>query len=266
MRTIALAAVVSIPAAALAQDAIWVNHEGDAALQATEFASSAVRMPDSLRIAADDFTIDSPTTTTLTEIVFYSVWIDPPFILGGDWYIYEFDDATGAPGALIVGEADADIEVEDSGLVSASFGTIYRNTMLVEVPLEAGRYFLGFRTHCAPGAGKPVNAPLHPEWTNGNATAQWNFSALESGEVFEAWMPMTAFHPTEKEWAFELFGTVGLDCVADLDMDGSLSIFDFLAFQNLFDAGDPIADFDGDGEFTIFDFLAFQNAFDIGCE
>ncbi|MFI4917576.1 MAG: hypothetical protein ACIAS6_13860, partial [Phycisphaerales bacterium JB060] len=25
------------------------------------------------------------------------------------------------------------------------------------------------------------------------------------------------------------------------------------------------ADFDGDGELTIFDFLAFQNAFDAGC-
>ncbi|MFI4916699.1 MAG: GC-type dockerin domain-anchored protein [Phycisphaerales bacterium JB060] len=55
-------------------------------------------------------------------------------------------------------------------------------------------------------------------------------------------------------------------CPADLDADGSLTIFDFLAFQNAFDAGDPRADFDGDGELTIFDFLAFQTAFDAGCE
>ena len=54
-------------------------------------------------------------------------------------------------------------------------------------------------------------------------------------------------------------------CVADLDADGELTIFDFLAFQNLFGAGDPTADFDGDGELTLFDFLAFQNAFDAGC-
>ncbi|MEQ9096540.1 MAG: VCBS repeat-containing protein [Phycisphaerales bacterium] len=54
-------------------------------------------------------------------------------------------------------------------------------------------------------------------------------------------------------------------CPADLDADGVLTIFDFLAFQNLFDAGDPIADFDGDGSLTLFDFLAFQNAFDAGC-
>lgn len=55
-------------------------------------------------------------------------------------------------------------------------------------------------------------------------------------------------------------------CPADLDADGVLTIFDFLVFFNLFDAGDPIADFDGDGELTIFDFLAFQATFDIGCE
>jgi hypothetical protein len=57
-----------------------------------------------------------------------------------------------------------------------------------------------------------------------------------------------------------------IPCRADLDADGQLTIFDFLQFQNLFDAGDLEADFDGDGELTLFDFLAFQNAFDAGCE
>ncbi len=56
-----------------------------------------------------------------------------------------------------------------------------------------------------------------------------------------------------------------VDCRADLDGDGQLTIFDFLEFQNLFVRRDPRADFDGDGEFTIFDFLEFQNAFDAGC-
>lgn len=54
-------------------------------------------------------------------------------------------------------------------------------------------------------------------------------------------------------------------CMADCDRDGTLDIFDFLCFQNLFVAGDPRADFDGDGTLTIFDFLAFQNAFVAGC-
>ena len=54
-------------------------------------------------------------------------------------------------------------------------------------------------------------------------------------------------------------------CAADLDGDGVLTVFDFLAFQGLFAAGDAGADLDGDGELTVLDFLAFQNAFDAGC-
>ncbi|MEO1008544.1 MAG: GC-type dockerin domain-anchored protein [Planctomycetota bacterium] len=54
-------------------------------------------------------------------------------------------------------------------------------------------------------------------------------------------------------------------CRADLDADGALSLFDFLAFQNAFATGDPTADFDGNGVLTLFDFLAFQNTFAAGC-
>ncbi len=55
-------------------------------------------------------------------------------------------------------------------------------------------------------------------------------------------------------------------CRVDVDLNGSLDLFDFLAFQNLFGAGDTFADFDGDGALTFFDFLAFQNEFAAGCE
>ena len=58
----------------------------------------------------------------------------------------------------------------------------------------------------------------------------------------------------------------GSTCRADFDGDGQLTLFDFLAFQNAFDAGDLAADFDGDGILTLFDFLAFQNEFDAGCD
>ena len=54
-------------------------------------------------------------------------------------------------------------------------------------------------------------------------------------------------------------------CRADFDGDGSLTIFDFLAFQNAFDTGSLCADFDGDGSLTLFDFLQFQNEFASGC-
>jgi hypothetical protein len=75
--------------------------------------------------------------------------------------------------------------------------------------------------------------------------------------------------PFEGREGPKLFITVEGDttggCRADLDGDGDLTIFDFLQFQNLFDAGDLTADFDSDGSLTIFDFLAFQNEFDLGC-
>ncbi|MGD1916141.1 MAG: GC-type dockerin domain-anchored protein [Phycisphaerales bacterium] len=66
-------------------------------------------------------------------------------------------------------------------------------------------------------------------------------------------------------WGMVIYGRGATPCPADLDGDGELTIFDFLAFQIFFDTMDPRADFDGDGDFTIFDFLAFQTAFDVGC-
>ncbi|UYV13534.1 MAG: hypothetical protein NCW75_04435 [Phycisphaera sp.] len=70
----------------------------------------------------------------------------------------------------------------------------------------------------------------------------------------------------ELAWAIQVNGIgVAVPCRADIDGDGALTLFDFLAFQNLFDAGDLGADFDGDGVLTLFDFLAFQNEFDAGC-
>ncbi|MEQ8843507.1 MAG: GC-type dockerin domain-anchored protein [Phycisphaerales bacterium] len=63
-----------------------------------------------------------------------------------------------------------------------------------------------------------------------------------------------------------IFGEpVFLPCFADQDRDGSLTIFDFLAFQNNFDSGDLAADCDGNGVLELWDFLCFQNGFDAGC-
>jgi hypothetical protein len=54
-------------------------------------------------------------------------------------------------------------------------------------------------------------------------------------------------------------------CYPDLDGDGTLDLFDFLAFVNLFNAGDDAADCSPDGIFDLFDFLCFVNAFNAGC-
>ncbi|MEO1278034.1 MAG: GC-type dockerin domain-anchored protein, partial [Planctomycetota bacterium] len=82
--------------------------------------------------------------------------------------------------------------------------------------------------------------------------------------AFEAILRVVSNAPDEPSREIRIVGEIAA-CLADLDGDGSLSIFDFLAFQNLFDASDPTADLDGDGELTLFDFLEFQNLFDAGC-
>ncbi|UYV13295.1 MAG: hypothetical protein NCW75_03180 [Phycisphaera sp.] len=82
----------------------------------------------------------------------------------------------------------------------------------------------------------------------------------DSSAIAGTWGDDDAGTESGSAYVFDLIA-----CQADLDGDGELTIFDFLAFQNLFDTGDLAADFDSDGALTIFDFLAFQNAFDAGC-
>jgi hypothetical protein len=54
-------------------------------------------------------------------------------------------------------------------------------------------------------------------------------------------------------------------CYPDFTGDGVLDLFDFLAFVNAFNAGDPEANCDQEGGLDLFDFLCFTNAFNAGC-
>jgi hypothetical protein len=54
-------------------------------------------------------------------------------------------------------------------------------------------------------------------------------------------------------------------CTADLDGSGSLDLFDFLTFVNLFGAGDPQVDCDGDGVLAAADFACYMALFAAGC-
>ncbi|NRA57990.1 MAG: right-handed parallel beta-helix repeat-containing protein [Phycisphaerales bacterium] len=94
----------------------------------------------------------------------------------------------------------------------------------------------------------------------GNCWGTDDLAAI-ADRIFDA-----ADDPSKGVVTFDPIATDCDDCPADLDGDGRLTLFDFLAFQTLFDAGDAAADFDGDGRLTLFDFLAFQTAFDTGCE
>lgn len=55
-------------------------------------------------------------------------------------------------------------------------------------------------------------------------------------------------------------------CRADFDADGSLTLYDFLAFQTAYGLGDLVADIDGDGGLSVRDFLVFRDAFEAGCD
>ena len=54
-------------------------------------------------------------------------------------------------------------------------------------------------------------------------------------------------------------------CPADFNCDGFPDFFDFDAFVQSFEAGDPAADIDADGFIDFFDLDAFVSAFEAGC-
>ena len=54
-------------------------------------------------------------------------------------------------------------------------------------------------------------------------------------------------------------------CLADIDLDGRATLFDFLAFQTAWFLEAQAGDFNRDGVFDLFDFLEYSNAFDAGC-
>jgi len=54
-------------------------------------------------------------------------------------------------------------------------------------------------------------------------------------------------------------------CLADVNVDGRLSIVDFVAFQSLFAQGDAAADVSMDGTLNAIDFVIFQKLFQQGC-
>jgi hypothetical protein len=58
---------------------------------------------------------------------------------------------------------------------------------------------------------------------------------------------------------------LGDECPADIDSNGTIDIFDVLAFIDAYNTEDPAADFTDDGSFDIFDVLAFIEFYNAGC-
>ena len=63
-------------------------------------------------------------------------------------------------------------------------------------------------------------------------------------------------------------GDVNDDGIGDVIVNTSTGDASYVLFgrEGGLDPQVPLADLDGDGELTLFDFLAFQNAFDAGCD
>ncbi|MFI4916770.1 MAG: GC-type dockerin domain-anchored protein, partial [Phycisphaerales bacterium JB060] len=81
-------------------------------------------------------------------------------------------------------------------------------------------------------------------------TRQFGWELASDGRHALFGAPKEELPSGERPGAAYFFDLACNPCPADLDADGALTIFDFLTFLNLFDAGDPQADFDGDGELT----------------
>ncbi len=218
---VAVASTVLALTAGLCQAGIiWQNTEvipDD--LIATQDGWTAARVNDrgqeSWRTSADDFILEK--TTRIDKIVFFAVMVGEPVVIGGDWYIFE--GSGDVPGELIAHGAGEELDIEDTGWQSNSFGTIYRNTMTPEnLELPAGRYFIALRSIMScPGGCAGKYAMLTTRWANGKTPALWNFGLLENGDVIDRWMLMEEFNLIhDQEWAFILEGGVECDDIKKL--------------------------------------------------
>jgi hypothetical protein len=161
---------------------------------------------------------------------------------GGRQYTFECDYSAFGPPPRTVNNAHGgrfDMQVNGASIALANIGIIVPNTWFGGhlsgnfTPPSSGIYSVGVRI-TRDFAPSPETIPLHQRVDN--------------------------FQPGEPP------------CYPDCDTStgvGVLDIFDFLCFQNRYDAGAPYAcDCDtstGVGVCDIFDFLCFQNAYEAGC-
>ncbi|MEQ9096196.1 MAG: GC-type dockerin domain-anchored protein [Phycisphaerales bacterium] len=177
------------------------------------------------------------------------------------WYRVRFVTAASATlliedFELLVDRAfDGEVSRDRPGDAGASIRLHNTDTFEIEFEVEAVLDDIGTRLLLRPVA--PIEVDLDP----GAYELRIAATARDQTEGFEEVSDSLA----AASYFFEATLFEAGACIADLDGDGALTLFDFLAFQTLFDAGDLAADFDGDDELTLFDFLAFQNAFDAGC-
>ncbi len=162
--------------------------------------------------------------------------------------------------ALWRGTAESWVDLTPPGADFANAGDTFAGWQVGYVRLEGpgSRYHRASLWNGTADSWEDLSVELPGAWLNTYAIEVW----ADAGTLYVVGWGYNL--DTDRNEA--LLWTRPLDgCRVDFDGDGALTIFDFLAFQTAFDAGDPFADLDGDGDLTVFDFLAFQAAFDAGC-
>lgn len=96
----------------------------------------------------------------------------------------------------------------------------------------------------------------------GGAGDAFGFSVAADGDSYV----VGALHENGSTGAVYRFESTEATCYADFNGDGTLSILDFLAFQNAWKDDQPAADCNGDQTFDILDFICFKDALDAGCD
>ncbi|UYV12840.1 MAG: hypothetical protein NCW75_00800 [Phycisphaera sp.] len=218
-------------------------------------------------------------------------WAISGDVAEGGWELGEPDGFRGTPGADFDGSGNAYLTGSDRGIDLDGGPTSLTTPVfdLTSVPGNAVLSYARWFSNDDQRAGVADGDRLLIEITD-DAGARWvTLEEVDHSMGGDAWSNMrwtlsdhisltdqvqvrftVSDSPNDSvmEVAIDAFIIEGLecgDCRVDLDGDGNLTIFDFLAFQSAFSSGDLLADFDGDGSLTLFDFLAFQSEFDAGC-
>jgi hypothetical protein len=104
-----------------------------------------------------------------------------------------------------------------------------------------------------------IYTPFNP---NVNRLQTCHFTGFDSLQYVE-WRQVAPYHQFDN---ITLVESIPEDeCYPDFNGDGTLDLFDFLAYVNAFNAGNPDANCDGNGDLDLFDFLCYVNAFNAGC-
>jgi hypothetical protein len=236
MKNIVLASMLAVPALALAQVSPVGPFTGDHS-DSFETTPSGVFQP-----SYDVFDTTALMISTGGSMHVTSGW-------GFMCSIFPFD------GSRLAGSAGGFVRYEFTTDVASAFGGYFGTNADSSGPDATARFFDASGNQIGDAV---IEIASDCAWTwNG-----WEFDSGVAAVEIEGAVFGGAFVMMD---AMEVSYGAAV-CVADCDGDGDLTLFDFLCFQNQFDAGDLAADLDGDGVLTLFDFLAFQNAFDAGCE